>query len=120
VDSDGVVVWYVKTADGRQLAESEKLLWPQLPPDLVITELGYLPRSGNAAGLRGCQAYGFQRFRLDQPGVGAVGSGAQIIGVKGDKAIVVEFNEVTGDRQQTTVPRSELTYAPELLRHGRG
>ena len=96
------------------------MLWPDLSPDIVIDEVGYLPRRGRAAGLRGCEAYGFQHFRMDQPGVGLTGIGAQLIGVKGDKVIVVEFNEVTGDRQQTTMPRSKLTYAPELLRHGRG
>jgi hypothetical protein len=113
-------MWYVKTADGRQLVESPRLLWPQLPPDIVLTELGYLPALGTAAGLRDCQAYGFQRFRVDQPGAGILGSGAQLIGVKGERVIVVEFNEVTGSRRQTTIPRSKLTYAPGLLRHGRG
>lgn len=112
-------MWYVKTADGKRVTEHD-VLWPRLPSDIVITELGYLPRRGKAAGVKDCRAYGFQRFRIDNPGTGQTGAGAQLIGVKGDNVIVVEFNEVTGDRRQTTIPLSRLTYAPELLRHGRG
>jgi hypothetical protein len=109
----------VKTTDGEQIRESRDMLWPQLPVETRIAELIYLPRRGMAMGVRDCEAYGFQRFRIDVPG-GVVGNGAQIIGIKGKDAIIVEFNEVNGETSRRAVPRSELTYAQGLLRHGRG
>lgn len=111
-------MWCVTTEDGRQITERD-VLWPRLPADTHISELVYLPRRGRGMGLKDCEAYGFQRFRLNTP-AGVVGHGAQIIGIKGKEAIVVEFNEANGDSRKWSVPRSELTYAPELLRHGRG
>lgn len=111
-------MWLVITADGGRLTE-EQVLWPNLPRDLLISELLYYPRRGRVHRLRGMDAFGFQRYRVTAPH-GHVGQGAQLIGVKGKEVVVVEINEIDGTSRETMRPASELTYDPELLRHGRG
>ena len=111
-------MWFLVTDDDRLVTERE-LFWPELAENIRIRELIYVPRDGRGFKIRDCEFFGFQRYRLDAP-EGQVGQGAQLIGVKGNQAIIIEVNEDTGERRQWTVPRDQLTYDQKLLRHGMG
>lgn len=104
-------MWRIETDNGLVITEAE-MLWPDLPPDIVIRNLACGP-----VHMRGYDAYGFQRFKVNSVQGGHVlEAGAQLIGVKGDRVEVIE----TGDKgtMRRIIPRSELTYSPALLRHG--
>jgi hypothetical protein len=116
MDSDGAVMWLAITQDGKRLSEKETL-WPNIPPQTRIAELLYFRRLGGVRRLKDFDAYGFQRYVVTAPH-GHVGAGVQLIGVKDKEAVIVECNEVDGTSREWTVPASDLTYNPELLRHG--
>jgi len=109
--------WTLTTADGRKITEAEGP-WPTLPTDLRIARLVYRPQRGGAeAVLAGYEAYGFQRYGLTVPGAPSLPfAGAQIIGVRGDQATIIDVNEITGAHRGWSQPVGELTYARHLLR----
>ena len=105
-------MWLLATKGEGIVSESD-VMWPDLPPEIEIAALRYRSEK-----LMGFDFYGFQRFSINAPG-GRIGGGVQLIGIKGDVATIIELDESTGVRRRWNVPGAELTYAPELLRHGR-
>lgn len=106
--------------DGREISE-DQCQWPKLDPSLHVDTLVYQTRRGGRCRLHAFEAYGFQRYALSVPGgPHHPAAGAQIIGVFGDRAVIVDVNELTGHVERHEVPRAELTYRPELLRNGVG
>lgn len=112
-------MWTVVTEDGKLISERD-CTWPDLPVDVCISELRYRDRSGRLGRFGPYDAYGFQRFSITPAGNGPslAHAGTQLIGVRGEEVTVVEINEVTGEASMRKFPRAELTYRPELLRHG--
>lgn len=111
-------MWVVITDNGQAITERD-CFWPDLPSDVLISEIRYRDRRGVVGCIYGYDAYGFQRYSLTNPdGKGHPHAGTQIICVLGDTVTVLDINELTGERGQRDIPRSELTYAPELLRNG--
>ena len=107
----------IVTDKGLTLNERE-LFWTDVPPDVRIRELHFVPSVGQPGRMEGFDSYGFQRFQIQLVDGKGVGRGAQLIGVRGQEATIVEINEVTGARKMSKIPLSELTYNRELLRHG--
>lgn len=111
-------MWAIITSDDS-LVDERQCLWPDLGDDVRIKKLLWRDRRGQIGGLEGFKLYGFQRYSFSGPGQGRVQhAGTQLIGVIGDEVTVVDINENTGERSSKKLPLSELTYAPELLRHG--
>lgn len=111
-------MWTVLTDDGHRINETREGRWPDLPADIRILNLSYRGRHG-VYSLGGYQAYGFQRFTITTP-AGETGRGAQIIGIKNGKAVVLEVDDVHGINDKRELPESELTYSRKLLRPGAG
>jgi len=104
-------MWVIETQDGELIREADGVLWPDVPRDIEIRRLSW-----GTVELINHDAYGFQRFRLDVPGEGKVAEGAQLIGVRGGTATIIEITGKKFNRIQ--MPLSELTYDQRLLRNG--
>jgi hypothetical protein len=112
-------MWAVVTESGDVIRESRACLWPSLPESTRVRELRYRTTWGEIGKIEGYEAYGFQRYSLTLPdGAHAPVAGAQLIGVNGHEVTIIEIDEVSGRVTSTKIPRRELTYSPELLRHG--
>lgn len=107
----------IVTDKGLTLSEREQF-WIDVPPDVVIRELHFVPEHGAPGRMENFDAYGFQRFTIMLPDGRGVARGAQLLGLRGDEVTVVEINEDTGHRLVTKMPVSDMTYDRELLRRG--
>lgn len=110
-------MWSLITDDAKTIRESE-ILWPELPVNTRIASLSFRTRQGHDHKIQGHEAYGFQRYQVTRPCGLVVGSGAQLIGILGDWATITDIDDVMGTVRTKSIPRTELTYSPELLRHG--
>lgn len=106
--------WRVTTSDGRVFDERQ-CLWPDLPADIVISQMLCVGQL-----FRGFRGYGFQRYQVSTVAGRPLSAGLQVICVVDDSHVLItDMDMGSGLRESRSAPIAELTYNRELLRAGR-
>jgi len=102
-----------------EIDERTGIKWTDVKGVRNIRSLAYTTDYGHRIELAGYDQYGFQRYMVSSVDSGGqIGNGAQIIGVRGGVAMVVDIDETNRRSSRTLMGSGELTYSKKLLVDG--